>query len=267
MEVLAEVERSGFVESRHLGAVAVAGPDGELLAAVGDPDLVVYPRSCSKPFQALAVRGLGVERELGLGQLALAGACGSHDGEPDHVASVRKVLAAAGLEESALRCPPALPSNREARRAAEAPAAVYHNCSGKHAYMLAGAVARGWEIERYIEPEHPLQAVVSDTVADFAGAAIEHVGVDGCGVPVHVLPLRALATAYARIGHRAAAGGGPAAALVEAARRHPVMVSGTGELDTRLLEVTGGRGLGEAGAEGASAAAGRSAASARPPSS
>src|SRR6266511_2705091 len=104
--------------------------------------------------------------------------------------------------------------------AAEAPAAVYHNCSGKHAYMLAGAVARGWEIERYIEPEHPLQAVVSDTVADFAGAAIEHVGVDGCGVPVHVLPLRALATAYARIGHRAAAGGGPAAALVEAARRH-----------------------------------------------
>ena len=115
MEVLAEVERSGFVESRHLGAVAVADADGRLLATAGDPDLVVYLRSTAKPFQALAVRALGVERELGLGQVALAGACGSHNGEPDHVASVRKVLEAAGLDETALRCPPALPTDRTAR--------------------------------------------------------------------------------------------------------------------------------------------------------
>jgi L-asparaginase II len=254
MQVIVEVDRSGLVESQHFGVVAVADAEGTVVAGVGDLELPVYLRSCAKPLQAMAVLGLGVERELGLGQLALAGAAGSHAGEPEQVASVRKVLAAAGLDESALRCPAALPSNAEARRAAGAPAAVYHNCSGKHAYMLAGAVARGWEIERYTEPEHPLQAVVSDTIADFAGAAIEHIGVDGCGVPVHALPLRALATAYARIGYRAAAGDGPAAALVEAVRRHPVMISGTGELDTRLLEVTGGRLFSKAGAEGASAA-------------
>jgi len=254
MEVLAEVERSGFVESRHLGAVAVAGPDGELLAAVGDPDLVVYPRSCSKPFQALAVRGLGVERELGLGQLALAGACGSHDGEPDHVASVRKVLAAAGLEESDLRCPPILPANREARARVEGPAPVYHNCSGKHAYMLAGSVVRGWETDRYTAPEHPLQAVVADTLSDFAGVPIEHVGVDGCGVPVHAMPLRGLATAYARLGTRAAGGEEGPSALLEAVRRHPFMVAGSGQLDTMLLEATGGRVLAKVGAEAAYAA-------------
>jgi L-asparaginase II len=254
MEVLAEVERSGFVESRHLGAVAVAGPTGELLAAAGDPDLVVYPRSCSKPFQALAVRGLGVERELGLGQLALAGACGSHDGEPDHVASVRKVLAAAGLEESDLRCPPILPGSREARARVEGPAPVYHNCSGKHAYMLAGSVARGWETDRYTAPEHPLQAVVADTLSDFAGVPIEHVGVDGCGVPVHAMALRGLATAYARLGARAAAGEEGPSALLEAVRRHPFMVAGSGQLDTVLLEATGGRVLGKVGAEAAYAA-------------
>ena len=254
MEVLAEVERSGFVESRHLGAVAVAGPDGELLTAAGDPELVVYPRSCSKPFQALAVRGLGVERELGLGQLALAGACGSHDGEPDHVASVRKVLAAAGLEESDLRCPPILPGNREARARAEGPAAVYHNCSGKHAYMLAGSVVRGWETDRYTEPEHPLQAVVGDTLSEFAGVAIEHIGVDGCGVPVHAMSLRGLATAYARLGARAAGGEEGPSALVAAVRRHPFMVAGSGQLDTVLLEATGGRVLAKVGAESAYAA-------------
>jgi L-asparaginase II len=254
VEVLAEVERSGFVESRHLGAVAVADADGRLLAAAGDPDLVVYPRSCSKPFQALAVRDLGVEAELGLGPVALAGACGSHNGEPDHVASVRKVLEAAGLEESALRCPPALPTDRSARARVAGPAAVYHNCSGKHAYMLAGAVVRGWAPERYAEPDHPLQAVVADTLGDFAGVAIEHVGVDGCGVPVHALALRGLATAYARLGARAAAGEEGPAAVVEAVRRHPFMLAGTGQLDTLLLEATGGRVLAKVGAEAAYAA-------------
>ena len=249
MEVLAEVERSGFVESRHLGVVAVASPAGELLAAAGDPDLVVYPRSCSKPFQALAVRGLGVERELGLGGLALAGACGSHDGEPDHVASVRKVLAAAGLEESDLRCPPILPGNREARARAEGPAAVYHNCSGKHAYMLAGSVARGWETDRYTEPDHPLQAVVADTLSDYAGVPIEHVGVDGCGVPVHAMALRGLATAFARLGARAAAGDAGPATLLAAVRQHPFMIAGSGQLDTLLLEATGGRVMAKVGAE------------------
>jgi L-asparaginase II len=254
MQVIVEVERSGFVESQHPGAVAVADADGSLIASLGDPQLTIYLRSCAKLLQAIAVHGLGVDEQLGLDEVALAGAAGSHSGEPVHVASVRKVLAAAGLDESALRCPAALPENAEARRAVESPAPVYHNCSGKHAYMLAGAVSRGWEIERYVEPEHPLQAVVSDTVADFAGAAIEHVGVDGCGVPVHAMPLAALATAYARIGQRAAAGDAPAAALVEAVLRHPVMISGTGKLDTLLLEVTGGRVLSKAGAEGASAA-------------
>jgi L-asparaginase II len=254
MEVLAEVERSGFVESRHLGAVAVADVDGRLLAAAGDPELVVYSRSCSKPFQALAVRGLGVERELGLGAVELAGACGSHDGEPEHVASVRKVLAAAGLDEDALRCPPVLPSGREARRHAEGPAAVYHNCSGKHAYMLAGSVVRGWAPERYTAPEHPLQAVVADTLVDFAGVAVEHVGVDGCGVPVHAVPLRGLATAYARLGSKAAAGEDGPAALVAAVRAHPFMLAGSGQLDTLLLEATGGRVLAKVGAEAAYAA-------------
>jgi len=255
MRVLAEVERSGFVESRHDGIVVVADADGEVLTAAGDPEEVVYARSCSKPFQALAVYSLGVERELGVDRVGLAGAAGSHMGEPVHVDSARKVLAAAGLDERALRCPAALPRDPDARAHVPGPAPIYHNCSGKHAYMLAGTVARGWEPERYPSPEHPLQAVVADTLVDFAGAPVEHIGVDGCGVPVHALALRGLATAYARLAGRASAGDEGPLALVEALRQHPVMLNGTGRLDTVLLEVTGGRVLAKAGAEGVHAAA------------
>jgi L-asparaginase II len=253
MRVLVEVERAGFIESRHLGAVVVTGADGTVQATAGDPAMPVYLRSCAKPLQALAVWSLGVERALGLDAVALAVAAGSHAGEPEHVAVVRTVLAAAGLDERALRCPPALPLDADARRAADGPAAIYHNCSGKHAYMLAGAVTRGWDPGNYTAREHPVQAMASDVIADLAGVAIEHIGVDGCGVPVHALALRGLATAYARIGARAAADEGPAA-LIAALRRHPLMIAGHGQLDTVLLEATGGRVLSKVGAEGCAAA-------------
>src|SRR5207247_112438 len=125
-----------------------------------------------------------------------------------------------------LRCPPALPSSRAARSGVSAPAAVYHNCSGKHAYMLAGCVARGWQPGSYTAPEHPLQAVVADTLAGFAGTPVEHVGVAGCGVPVHAMGLRGLALASAPLGALAAAGAdGPAAPLAAGGE-----VRGGGEL-------------------------------------
>src|SRR5947199_8080593 len=110
--VLAEVVRSGFVESRHLGAAVLAGPDGEVVRALGDHGLVVYPRSAVKPLQAAAAAGAGAGLDATARAVALASASGSHAGEPVHVQAVRATLAAAGLDEGALRCPPAQPKDR-----------------------------------------------------------------------------------------------------------------------------------------------------------
>ena len=46
---IAVATRSGLDESLHHGAGAALAADGSLIAHVGDPRLVVYPRSCLKP--------------------------------------------------------------------------------------------------------------------------------------------------------------------------------------------------------------------------
>ena len=54
--VLAEVIRSGFVESRHRGSIVAIGPDGLFAFTAGSANAPVFPRSSNKPLQAAARR-------------------------------------------------------------------------------------------------------------------------------------------------------------------------------------------------------------------
>jgi L-asparaginase II len=159
---------------------------------------------------------------------AVAIACASHNGEPAHVAGVRAVLDAAGIPEAVLRCPEALP---RAPAPGEVPARIFHNCSGKHAAMLATAAANGWPLEDYRTPDHALQLAVRHRVEGLAGHAAEAVGVDGCGVPTFAFPLAAAARAFAAF----AAEEDAARRALTAMRRHPFLVAGTGRLCTAVM--------------------------------
>lgn len=192
---LATLERSGMIESRHLGAAVVVGPGQDLLVAHGDPDALVYARSTLKLVQAVAVRQTGLELEGA--QLAISAA--SHTGTPAHVELARSILTAAGLTEDALQCPADWPSDRNARTAATEPRAITMNCSGKHAAFLAACVNRGWSTEDYLDPQHPLQRHIRATAERYTDERVEHEGVDGCGAPVFAVSLRGLATATSRV--------------------------------------------------------------------
>ncbi|MFM7718018.1 MAG: asparaginase, partial [Actinomycetota bacterium] len=192
---LVRVIRSGLVESVHAGSVVVADADGRLLAVAGDPDRVAYTRSCAKPLQAaVSLRAIGDD----LPEDLLALACGSHNGEPAHVRGVRAILRRAGLPVGALRCPADRPSRGVDAAKVARPSPAFHNCSGKHAAMLLASVRSGWDPATYLAPGHPLQRAVLRAVRA-ATDEDPHVGVDGCGVPVHGLPLRAIATLFARL--------------------------------------------------------------------
>lgn len=192
---IAVLERSGLIESRHLGAAIVLAADGSTITQLGDADALIYPRSCLKLVQAVGLlsAGLTLEGE----QLVLAAA--SHIGTTAHVGVVRDILAGAGLTEDDLGCPRDWPLDSTARRAATAPARITMNCSGKHAAFLATCVAREWPLENYLDPEHPLQRHLRATVEEYTGEPVHHVGVDGCGAPVFAVTLRGLATAISRI--------------------------------------------------------------------
>ena len=196
---LAIVTRSGFVESRHIGAAVVTNADATLRAELGDGHQPVFPRSTLKLFQAQTALALGAQ--LTDEQTAIA--CGSHSGSPAHVAHVREILHASGLDDRALACPASWPRDRASRdalvRAGEASAAVYMECSGKHAAMLAACVAQGWPVEGYLAAEHPLQLAVKDTIERMTRERPSAVGIDGCGAPVFAVSLAGLASAASRL--------------------------------------------------------------------
>jgi L-asparaginase II len=251
--ILAEVVRSGFVESVHHGSVVVLDAAGQVLAAAGDVTGPSFPRSSNKPLQTVGMLRAGL-RTAEPADLALIS--GSHFGEPFHVARVRQILATAGLDESALRCPPSLPLSDDERdivlRDGGGATPILMNCSGKHAGMLATCVVNGWSLEDYREVKHPLQVTLAATVSELAGEPIAATGIDGCGAPVFAISLTALARGFQRLVQA------PPTSferlVADTMRADPQLVAGTGQDDTRLMGGVPGL-LAKGGAEGVVAVA------------
>ena len=228
--MLAEVVRSGLVESFHDGVVAVVGCDGRLLASAGDLDRPFYFRSAAKPFQAAVCQRLGA----GLSPQQLALACASHDGEPVQIAIVETILGEGGLSESMLACPPAWPLGAAAaRRLAweghRVGRRIWNNCSGKHAAMLRACRAQGWPVAGYLDPTHPLQVAIADYVAEASGTELGPLGVDGCGAPVFPGTALTMARAFSRLAAEA-----ELTEIFSVMHRYPALVSGFGNADARV---------------------------------
>jgi len=249
--VLAEVVRSGFVESRHRGAIAALAPDGTFAFTAGSANTPVFPRSSNKPLQATAMltAGLPLQGEL----LALAAA--SHSGEDFHVQGVRDILDFAGLTEDDLQCPPSLPLDEPTARRlikeSDAPESrARMNCSGKHAAMLVTCIANDWPLKTYLDPEHPLQRHIRKTIEELAREPVAAIAVDGCGAPLFALTLAGVARAFRAL--VLAEPGSPERKLADAMRKFPEWTSGTHRDENRLMASIPGLLL-KGGAEGVDA--------------
>jgi L-asparaginase II len=263
--ILTTVSRGTHIESVHRGSVVVVDARGRLIAFAGDPATRTCLRSAAKPFQAFPLLEYGGIDEFELTGEEIALTCASHGGEPLHVATAAALLRKGELDEEDLLCGAHEPfddkSAAELRASGEAPSPLHNNCSGKHAGMLLATQVMDVPSARYIDAEHPLQALMRSTLADFAGLEAEEIpiAVDGCGVPAFFLTLYRAAFAYARLMATSTGAQAPGALapydnsasnIVEAMTTFPHYVAGNWSMTTPLLAAFGGELLAKEGAEG-----------------
>jgi L-asparaginase II len=199
------VRRGDVVEAVH--RVHVRATDG---TAVGD-DLTCFLRSSLKPIQAVPL----VESYDDLLDEEIAIASASHQAEPGQLEAVRVLLERAGASVHDLEC-----GGQEGRPYGP----LGHNCSGKHAGMLAVSRAHVWPLHPYRDLSHPLQ----QRIAELVGPA--ETAIDGCGVPTFAMPLSQMMRLFSGIPSR----------IVAAMTAHPDLVGGRGADDTDLMRTLPG---------------------------
>jgi len=252
---LVEIHRGGFLESCHRGHAVIVDQSGEILAAWGNPEEVILPRSSCKMLQALPLIESGAADRFGLTSEQLALACASHKGAEIHTSRVKDWLATLALGDDDFRCGPQMPDDRPARegliRNFESPCQMHNNCSGKHSGFLTlnKHLNSGPE---YVDPAHPVQMAVREAFEEMCQQTSPGYGIDGCSAPNFACTLKGLAVAMAGMttGGKGAVRDKAAQSLVSAMMRHPELVAGEGNACTELMRSAKGEAAIKTGAEG-----------------
>ncbi len=238
-ELEVQLLREGIIESVHIGHAVVCDSRGRMLSVAGDAETATFIRSSLKPFQALAVAAAGTLERYGLDDRDLAIMCASHRARIEQVRQAFHILWKAELEPNQLQCP--TPEGKKSP--------LEHNCSGKHAGMLALCQQRNWPLESYLHRNHPLQLFILNTMAELLGMpADEFIGAhDDCGAPTYLMPLRQMAVLFAKL---ASGDNLEMERIVRAMTHHPDLVAGPEAFDTQLMQLTEGALVSKSGAEG-----------------
>ncbi|WP_040205680.1 asparaginase [Neobacillus jeddahensis] len=259
MEEAIKVYRGKYLESTHTMHVAVVNTKGELLYSYGNPDRPTFPRSSMKPFQAVPVLETGAARAFHFADADISLICASHSGESRHRERVLKIIDGIHLEENHLQCGTHIPRDAESYKALIRNGGeltpVYSNCSGKHSGMLTAVVHMNEDVNSYRELSHPHQQRILQAIEDICEYPKKNIeiGVDGCGVPVHRLPLRYTGLGYARLANPFMKQDEHSQTLNQichAMMKHPEMVGGENRFDTDVMRAFKGKIVSKAGAEG-----------------
>ncbi|HEY9889891.1 MAG TPA: asparaginase [Candidatus Obscuribacterales bacterium] len=238
-ELEVQLLREGIIESVHTAHAVVCDSRGRMLSVAGNAETATFIRSSLKPFQALTVAAAGTLERFGLDDRDLAIMCASHQGQMEQVRQAFHILWKAELEPRQLQCP--IPPGGKSP--------LEHNCSGKHAGMLALCQQRNWPLESYLHRNHPLQVLILQTVADLLGMpADEFIGAhDDCGAPTYLMPLNQMASLFAKL---TSGDNLEMERIVRAMTHHPELVAGPDAFDTEVMRLTEGGVVSKSGAEG-----------------
>ncbi len=243
-EVLAKVTRGDLVESLHLGHLIVLNEDGSTYLSKGSPELPIYSRSAIKSLQAAAMLKAGLKVE----ENELAIICASHSGSQSHIDLVTKMLTSRGITTSQLKNAVDKPLGEKEKITwgDKAASQLVQNCSGKHAGMLIACQQNGWDMNTYLDLNHPLQVAIKNEIEELSGEKVSATSVDGCGAPLFAISLIGLAKAISNL---VKSKEDLYQQIVLACTKYPELVAGDGRLTTRMMRAVPGLFMKE-GAEG-----------------
>ena len=231
--------REGIVESTHKAHAVICDDRGRVLTSAGDPEFGSFIRSSLKPFQAMAVTTSGALDQFKLTDRDLAIICSSHHGHIEQTRQAFNILWRCDVEPTALQCPTPKGQNTP----------LAHNCSGKHAGMLAVCKHQGWSLDGYLQRSHPIQRLIISQLSELLGMPADEFicAHDDCGVPTYLMQLSQMATLYAKLT------GGKTLDMERICRamtHHPMMIAGPDGFDSQLMQLAEGAVVSKAGAEG-----------------
>lgn len=256
---LVNVHRGENLESTHYGHIAVVDSSGKLIASLGNPTKEIYARSAMKPLQAIPLVETGAADYYEYSDADLSLSCASHSSEKQHTDRVTAILNRAGIPDNHLQCGTHIPHSKDTYKEllqnGKDLTPLYSNCSGKHTGMLVTAKYKNESLEDYYQLDHPVQQRILSAISELSETPAEKIkmGVDGCGVPVHYLPLHKMAYVYARMANPSNFSTPREDALnriTTAMTVAPEMVGGTGRFCTDFMKTASGKLFGKAGAEG-----------------
>lgn len=255
-----KVYRGEYLESTHEFHAAVVDQHGRLLYSYGDPERLTFARSSMKPFQAIPLIETGAAEHFKYEPKEISISCASHSGEDFHRNTVQGILNKINLGVDDLQCGMHPPKQDEDYRAlirsGEDLTPLYSNCSGKHSGMLATAVHMNEDTSLYRELDHPVQQRILKAISDICDTPVEEIAtsVDGCGVPVHRLPLEKTSYGYAQLAAGQADKHPEHSETLKTIRdsmmARPEMVGGTDRFDTDIMKLFPGKIVSKGGAEG-----------------
>ena len=231
--------REGIVESSHLVEATVCDSKGRVLLVAGNAEASAFIRSALKPFQALAVTSTGTLQKYDLSDRDLAIICSSHQGTIEQARQAFNVLWQADVDPTNLKCP--IPSDKSTR--------LQHNCSGKHAGVLAVCQNRNWPLNTYLHRSNPVQKLILSKISELLEMPGEELigAKDDCGMPVYSMELKQMAHLYAKL---AAGNSLDLERIARAMTYYPRLISGDGGFDTELMRLSEGELVSKSGAEG-----------------
>ena len=231
--------REGIVESSHQVEAAVCDSRGRVLLVAGNAETSAFIRSALKPFQALAVTSTGTLQKYDLSDRDLAIICSSHQGTTEQARQVFNVLWRADVDVTHLKCP--IPQGKTTR--------LQHNCSGKHAGVLAVCQNRNWPLNTYMHRSNPVQKLILSKLSELLEMPGEELigAKDDCGMPVYAMELKQMAHLYAQL---ASGNNLDLERIARAMTYYPRFISGEGGFDTELMRLSEGELVSKSGAEG-----------------